>query len=271
MRKLTILGSAAAEAIPNPFCRCEVCQHARHARGREVRGRSAALINDDLLIDLGPDLISAANRLNLYLGNLQTALVTHGHLDHWLPSNLAWRGPSYTSTPLAPLTVYGPGDALSVLQPYLDRETALSCRPVTAGDRWRAGAYEIAAIPASHGKGQLEALLYVISDGAHRVFYATDTAQLSEAAWDALRPWAPLDLVLLDETLGLGAGSSGHHSLHCFLETRARLIDEGLLGPQSKLVAHHFSHNGGLNHAQLVERFQPYDVAVAYDGLAITL
>ena len=269
--QLTVLGSAAAEAIPNPFCRCEVCQHARRVKGREVRGRSAALINDDLLIDVGPDLFGAANRLSLYLGNLHTALVTHRHADHWLPSNFAWRAPSYTSTPLVPLTVYGPGDALSSLQPYLDRETALSCKPVTAGNRWRAGPYEIAAIPATHGKGQLEALLYVISDGAHRVFYATDTARFSEAAWDALHPWAPLDLVLLDETLGLGASGSGHHSLQCFLETRARLIDEGLLGLQSKLVAHHFSHNGGLNHAQLVERFQPYDVAVSYDGLVITL
>jgi phosphoribosyl 1,2-cyclic phosphate phosphodiesterase len=236
-----------------------------------VRGRSAALINDDLLIDLGPDLIGAANHLSLYLGNLRTVLVTHGHLDHWLPSNLAWRAPGYTSTPLAPLTVYGPGDALSSLQSYVDRETALSCKPITAGDRWRAGPYEIAAIPATHGQGQLEALLYVINDGTHRVFYATDTAQLSETAWDILRPWAPLDLILLDETLGLGPGSSGHHSVECFAETRARLIDEGLLGPSSQLVAHHFSHNGGLTHAQLVERFQPYDVAVAYDGLVIAL
>jgi phosphoribosyl 1,2-cyclic phosphodiesterase len=43
----TILGTAAAEAIPNPFCRCEVCRHARRVRGRELCSRSAALINDD--------------------------------------------------------------------------------------------------------------------------------------------------------------------------------------------------------------------------------
>jgi phosphoribosyl 1,2-cyclic phosphate phosphodiesterase len=268
--KLTVLGSAAAEAIPNPFCRCTVCRHARRVGGAEIRGRSAALVNDDLLIDLGPDLIGAANRLNLYLGNLHTALVTHAHLDHWLPSNLAWRAPSYTSTPLVPLTVYGPGDALAGLQSHLGREIALSCTAVTAGDRWRAGPYEITAVPATHGKGRLEALLYVIGDGTHRVFYATDTAALSKAAWDVLRPWAPLDLILLDQTLGLGAGSSGHHGFECFIETRARLIDEGLLGPQSRLVAHHFSHNGGLSHVDLVTRFRPYDVTVAYDGLVLT-
>jgi phosphoribosyl 1,2-cyclic phosphate phosphodiesterase len=269
--KLTVLGSAAAEAIPNPFCRCTVCQHARRVGGIEVRGRSAALVNDDLLIDPGPDLIGAANRLGLYLGNLHTALVTHAHLDHWLPSNLAWRAPDFTSTPLVPLTVYGPSDALTDLESHLERRLALSCTAVTAGDRWRAGPYEIAAVPATHGNGKLEALLYVISDGTRRIFYATDTGTLSEAAWDVLRPWAPLDLILLDETMGLGAGGSGHHGFESFIETRARMIDEGLLGPQGRLVAHHFSHNGGLSHADLVARFRPYGVTVAYDGLVLTL
>jgi phosphoribosyl 1,2-cyclic phosphate phosphodiesterase len=271
LMKWTVLGSAAAEAIPNPFCRCEVCQHARRVGGPEIRARSAALVNDDLLVDLGPDLFGAANRLGLYLGNLQAVLITHGHLDHWLPSNLAWRAPSYTSTPLPPLTVYGPGDALSALQPYADQETALSCTTVRAGDRWRAGPYEIVALPATHGKGLLESLLYVISDGTHRAFYATDTATLSEAAWEVLRPWAPLDLIMLDETMGLRSGSSGHHGFECFVETRARLIGEGLLGPEGRLIAHHFSHNGGLTHAELVRKFRPYQVTVAYDGLIVTL
>ena len=269
--KLTILGSAAAEAIPNPFCRCEVCQNARRVGGPQVRGRSAVLIDDDLLIDLGPDIISAANRLNLYLGNLSVVLVTHRHTDHWLPSNLSWREPSFASTPVAPLTVYGPADALHDLEPYLERATALSARPVTAGERWQAGTYQCAAEPATHGEGQIEALLYVVSDGVHCVFYCTDTASLSEKAWDVLRPWGPLDLILLDETSGLRSGGSGHHGFERFLETRARFLQEGLMDSRTRLVAHHFSHNGGLTHTDLQQRFRPYDVLVAYDGLTLTL
>ena len=46
--KITILGSAAAEAIPNPYCQCSVCCTARQEGGRNVRARSAAIINDDL-------------------------------------------------------------------------------------------------------------------------------------------------------------------------------------------------------------------------------
>jgi phosphoribosyl 1,2-cyclic phosphate phosphodiesterase len=269
--KLTVLGSAAAEAIPNPFCRCEICQNARRVGGPEVRGRSAVLIDDDLLIDLGPDIISAANRLNRYLGNLSAVLVTHRHTDHWLPSNLFWREPSFASTPVAPLTVYGPAGALHDLEPYLERATALSVRPVAAGEQWQVGAYQCAAVPATHGEGHIEALLYIVSDGVHRIFYCTDTASLSEQAWDVLRSWAPLDLILLDETSGLRCGGSGHHGFERFLETRARFLQEGVMDPQTRLVAHHFSHNGGLTHADLTTRFRPYNVLTAYDGLTLTL
>ncbi|MGH2398786.1 MAG: MBL fold metallo-hydrolase, partial [bacterium] len=58
--RVTFLGTAAAEGYPNPFCGCENCRAARRAGGRSLRKRAAALINDDLLLDLGPDLISAS-------------------------------------------------------------------------------------------------------------------------------------------------------------------------------------------------------------------
>ena len=269
--QLTVLGSAAAEAIPDPFCRCRVCEIARQQGGPEKRARAAALVDDKLLIDLGPDLISSANRLDLYLGDVETVLITHRHSDHWLPGNLHWREPGFAATPVAPLTVYGPGDALAEMETHLDRATDLCVRAVTAGDRWHAGRYTITAVPATHGEGTLEPLLYVIDDGARRLFYATDTSTLGEAAWDVLRPLGPVDAVLLDETSGLRSGGSGHHGLEKFVATRARMLEEGVMGEHTVLVAHHFSHNGGLTHAELVERFSPLGVTVSHDGLVLAL
>jgi phosphoribosyl 1,2-cyclic phosphate phosphodiesterase len=80
-----------------------------------------------------------------------------------------------------------------------------------------------------------------------------------------------VDLILLDETSGLRSGGEGHHGFEKFLQTRGCLIEEGLLGPEGTLVAHHFSHNGGLTHQALVERFKPYGVLVSYDGMTISL
>ncbi len=267
--KLTILGSAAAEAIPNPFCRCRVCETARREGGREVRARSAALLNEDLLFDLGPDIISAANKLNLYLDQVATVLITHRHSDHWHPRSLHWREPGFTRTPVVPLTVYGPADAVDELAPVLERATNLSYRAVQAGDQWTAGGYQITAIPATHGGGTLEPLLYVVDDGQCRVFYCTDTSSLSKEAWTLLRPLGPFDLILLDATSGVhpGDGGGGHHGFEKLLATRARMMQEGVLVPgKTTLAAHHFSHNGRLTYPELVEKYAPYNVAVSYDG-----
>ena len=57
---ITFLGTAAANAFPEAFCSCRNCTQARTAGGRSLRKRSAALINDDLLIDLGPDIMASS-------------------------------------------------------------------------------------------------------------------------------------------------------------------------------------------------------------------
>jgi phosphoribosyl 1,2-cyclic phosphate phosphodiesterase len=236
-----------------------------------MRARAAVLVNSDLLVDLGPDIVSAANRLRLYLGGVESLLITHRHSDHWLPDNLRWREPGFAATPVAPLTIYGPADALAALAPYVDRATGLRTQVVMGGDRWCAGAYRITAVPATHGEGTLEPLLYVVDDGSRRLFYATDTSSLSDLAWEILESVGPLDLILLDETAGLGSGGSGHHGLEKFMTTRARMLENGVMGAGTILVAHHFSHNGGLTHAELVERLQPYGILASYDGLAVDL
>ena len=49
---MIFLGTGASEAIPNPFCTCEVCRKARTSRDhREKRGRSAFSIDEENLID----------------------------------------------------------------------------------------------------------------------------------------------------------------------------------------------------------------------------
>ena len=269
---LTILGTGAAEAIPDPFCSCRVCETARREGGRHMRARATALVNDDLLIDLGPDLLTSANNARRYLGDLATLLITHRHSDHWLTQNLYWRKPGFTPTEMAHLTIYGPADALSEITPELADDAGFSWQPVTAGDQWTAGSYTITAIPATHGGGMLEPLLYVIEQGGRRLLYSTDTAPYREATWQALRPLGAMHLIVLDATSGLHSGGEAHHGMAQFLETRERMIKEGVLVPgTTALVAHHFSHNGGMTHDELVEAYGEHDVAVAYDGLVVSV
>mgnify|MGYP003538011910 CR=1 FL=1 len=53
--KLQYLGTAAAEGIPAIFCDCENCRKSREAGGKNIRTRSQALIDDELLIDFPAD------------------------------------------------------------------------------------------------------------------------------------------------------------------------------------------------------------------------
>jgi phosphoribosyl 1,2-cyclic phosphate phosphodiesterase len=270
--KITVLGSAAAEAIPNPFCNCSVCQKARQHGGRDCRARSSIIINDDLLVDFGPDIVSSVNRWRLYLGNLETLLITHGHEDHWLVQNLLWRRSTFTPNLKVHLSIFAPADLLGDLPGSLSESIKASWTPVSPGDTWTSGRYRITAIPATHGDGKVQALLYVVDDGKYRIFYATDTAPLIDKAWEILNPLGPMDLILLDATMGPADGGQSHHGISQFLKTRELMVEKGLFKPgKTLLIAQHFSHNSGLSHNDLVGIFSPYSVEVAYDGMVIDL
>ena len=57
--KIKVLGTAAATSMPLAFCNCEVCKKARINGGKDIRKRTSIVINDEMLIDLGPDSINA--------------------------------------------------------------------------------------------------------------------------------------------------------------------------------------------------------------------
>jgi len=168
--------------------------------------RTTTLINDDLLLDCGPDLSAATQRFGARLSRLETLLVTHAHTDHLLTSNLAWREPRFCPTPVTPLRIFGPGPVTRALRrdhhwPALIKKGNLSLETVRAGQSWRSSQYQITALPATHN-GDQAALLYIVSDGTRKLFYATDSGPLSERAWRIVAREAPFDAVLMEETMG---------------------------------------------------------------------
>jgi phosphoribosyl 1,2-cyclic phosphodiesterase len=56
---------------------------------------SAALINNDLLIDLGPDIMAASHIHGCALDDVRYCLQTHPHADHLDLSHLLSRSPGY--------------------------------------------------------------------------------------------------------------------------------------------------------------------------------
>ena len=272
--RITILGTAAAEGLPAPFCECPTCVHARAAGGRNIRKRTATLINDDLLVDCGPDLIAATQQYRISLSSVETLLVTHAHGDHWHPPNVFTRLPGLCPTTPAPLTIYAPGPVTGPLRRHRKwsevREMAdVRLHTVRAGQSWQAGRYHVTAVPANHA-GDQTALIYVIDDGESRLFYATDTGPLSDTAWQIATREAPFNAVLMDETLG-DADWHQHQNMRTFLEDHSRFYGDALMAGGAQFVAFHFSHQSNPPHDELVAAFAPHSVIVAYDGMVLDI
>ena len=99
--RVRFLDTAVADGYPNPFCACDNCQQARTAGGKSLRRRGALLVNDDVLLDLGPDVVVATQAQRLNLTRLRHCLQTHEHEDHLHPALFLAHSPA-TGVPDAP-------------------------------------------------------------------------------------------------------------------------------------------------------------------------
>src|SRR5260370_34065047 len=93
LMKITFLGTAAATSYPSAFCRCKFCNTARERGGKDFRKRSSVIINDDLLIDMGPDIMSASFLYEKSIADIRYHLQTHYHSDHFDSQGFSTRSP----------------------------------------------------------------------------------------------------------------------------------------------------------------------------------
>lgn len=283
--ELLFLGTAASEGFPNAFCACVNCERARELGGRNLRKRSAALIDGVLLCDLGPDLMAAAIAHDVSLAGVRWCVQTHEHQDHLDPSHLISRSPHCGVLDAPLLTWYASHGALrraaaalgeemprdGLLDPEIGRRLNVLACPIDPGESFTSGPYRITAVPATHGRG-ISPLLYVIERDGRAIFYATDTGPLPELAWDVLRGWGgSLDLVVLDHTFGLKDRATGHMNAKQFREQIVRMRDERLLSAGCTVIAHHLGHHSHPDHDTLVALAAGWGYEVAYDGLRVNV
>lgn len=271
--EVTILGTAAAEAWPAPFCRCRSCEEARRRGGPNVRTRAGALVDDDLKIDFSADTVVQMQRTGRCLADVKAIVFSHQHSDHIVPTELAWASGPFTNTPPAePIAVYGNAEVLAMLnaafpnpgKANLSFHRLEALKPVTtpAGDT-------VLPLPAEHVAGALLLRITRKADGK-TLFYGHDSGLYLEETLAALADGPTLDIAMFDCTYGGQASSNrGHMGADGVIRMAEELRRRGAATDQTKLVATHFSHNGGLMHEELVERFLPHGIMVAYDGIVL--
>ncbi len=275
--KLTYLGTAAAEGWPAVFCNCEYCKKAKDRGGKNIRTRSQAIINNELLLDFPADTYSHALKNGLDLSAVKFCFVTHSHIDHFMPTDLFFRNDHVYAHNLSEpaMTLYGNEAVMKRFDYYISRredeskDLGVSTVTLKPFDTVTAGDYTVTALPANHAEGE-DALVYLIRHDGKTLLYLHDTGIPSEDFFDFLeKNKVVCDLISFDCTYVALPSGGGHLGMDSCLLLRDRFEKIGVSTPDTVCVINHFSHNGMLIHDELEPEAASMMFLTAYDGMTV--
>lgn len=191
----------------------------------EYRRNASLLIDGELLIDPGPDVIDAIRCFNVEISKIKYVIFTHSHKDH------------YNELTVEKLLSFG-----ARIIEFND------------GDVKNAGKYVITALNANHS---IKTNHYLISDGEKCVFYGLDGAWLQYNEFKALMQTKP-QLLVLDATVGFGFGQYStieHNNLRMVIDIKSLL--ENSVG---RFIISHMSKSMHTDHKTLSEKMSEYGI-----------
>ena len=268
--RLLFLGTAAAEGIPAMWCECDVCKKAKSVGNKELRRRCSYLIDDDTIIDFGPDSFWQSMEYNIDLTKIARVLFTHPHGDHMSPLEFEFRWSPNFSLVTHNISVMASAETLREMLKATGREfNILNIAPVEyiAGKWITDGDMQVMAVPAKHAPG-MGAMILVVKRNNKTLLIANDTGFLVESSWEMLKG-IKLDTAVIESTcaFGLPDAANGHMGVNTTVRFRDKLLEMGCITDETPVYVNHFSHNGQANHDRLTGFFQPRNMTVAFDGL----
>lgn len=273
--KLKYLGTAAAEGWPAVFCNCDNCKRARNAGGPNIRTRSQALINNDLLIDLPSDTNHHMLTHNLDLSAVKYLIVTHSHLDHFSAHDLFFRSKSYYAHNLTEekLFLYANEAVLNrydkMLSDYNEEPADNNIIPtyLPLYTPIQLGKYTVTALKANHAPSETP-YVYLITDGKSTLLYLNDTGRIYDEVYDYLiNNKIKADLISFDCTYGLLQSSGGHLGLDSCQIERDKMLEKNIADKNTRFIINHFSHNGRAIYQELVPIATKLGFETSYDGM----
>lgn len=252
--KITFLGTGTSQGVPVIGCTCEVCRSLDY---RDKRLRTSVHIDVDgvsLVIDTGPDF--RQQMLRERVPRLDAILFTHGHKDHTAGLDDVR---AYNFMQGQDMPVYGEQHTLAQLRV----EFSYAFEPVRypgipqlnlieINDApFTAAGINIIPLPVTHLR--LPVLGFRIGDFS----YITDANHISDSTLGKLKG---------TKVLVLNALQKDKHVSH-FTLAEALVMAERIGAEKTYFT--HMSHKIGLH--KDVEAELPRTIALAYDGLAVTL
>ncbi|MCX8053407.1 MAG: MBL fold metallo-hydrolase [Armatimonadetes bacterium] len=268
--RIQLLGTAAAEGWPAVFCGCRTCNRARAAKGKNIRTRQSAQIDDVIKIDLPPDTHYHQFHFGIRLSELKHLFITHSHDDHFAVAELHYIRPPFAyNQSSVPIKIYGNPTVIKAVDSIKTREElpieTITLRPF---DPVRADHLKFTPIPARH-KPDEQCFTYVAQSDTSAVLFAWDTGLYDKQSMEYLLGYR-FDVIIIECTQGtLQMPSRMHMGFEGVLEIRDTLAKSGGCDSHTRVVLTHFSHNIGLLHDEFAEIAEREGVEVAWDGMII--
>ena len=283
--KITFLGTGASSSFPLPFCQCKTCKKARELGGKNLRKRSSLMINTDLIIDYGPDVMSASFMHSIDISQIRFCLQTHSHSDHFDASHFITRLPEYAvkDVPFLHLAaseltlrhinekLLQQAEGVDIFNHRFRKKIQMEIHFLKPNQSVSLGTYQIFAFSTDHDLSD-GSMIYAIQDGRVALLYATDTTAFSEDIWQAFRDhYLHFDIVVLDQTYGLDIKGEGHLNANQVIAHIQRMRQEKLINQSTQIWATHISHEGNKVHEEEDTISKESGYQIAYDGLMIEI
>lgn len=274
--KFQYLGTAAAEGCPAVFCNCDYCKQAREIGGKNIRTRSQAIINDDLVLDFPPDSLAHFQAQGIRGDKIKYVVFTHSHSDHYYATDLLRHGTYYAHNMeqdvlhiICSETLYErmQRDLANVKKGVnLEYHVAKAFEPI------QLEGYELIPLPARHAPNE-KALFYIIRAEGKTLLYAHDTGYFYDEVFDYIREnKIVFDMISLDCTNGHITKEGGNHmGLMVDKKVADKLREIGAVNEKTIQYVNHFSHNGNPVHEVITESAAALGFAVSYDGLKLEI
>ncbi len=259
--KLLFLGTGAADWRVSDY-----------VKGNFFRRFSCALVNDDLMIDAGPDFFNYAELNecpNLY-NNVKNIIITHSHPDHICPSALLGLSKK------ANFTVWGDVAIKTLLENSLgDEAKNITFKELPLYNYVVIGRYNVKALPSNHLTKNLDekTRVYLVENKGRTLFYGCDCSWLPTRTWNVLRD-TKVDTMIFELTCGLIARDDWRifeHNTIDMLELMLKSFKKNNYFFNTKIYTSHHAKTLHGSHEELKEYLSKYNVTPAYDGLEIEI
>ena len=278
--KIKYHGTGGGYGVPEVFCNCRICRHAREAGGKDIRTRSQALLDGRLAIDLSVDTFHHCAFAGLDMTKVRHVIVTHNHHDHFFTNDLFSRVRDMGE----PVNFYiseGSGAAVRAIVEKHKADFASGKRDPEAWTRAEVHTleyykpvkildYTVTPLPALH-KSAPDPMIFVIRSNEKSILWAHDTGKFFPEVVEWIKDSGIVfDFVSMDCTLRRGEQiTKSHMDLDWCNEMKELLISNGNASQSTKFVLSHIGHLVDRTHDELTAEAAELGMTVAYDGMEI--